>query len=359
MITGIFSILFWLGLVPFCIGTLVTAVFSVKKSVILKSYLFGLIVYFSLFQALIVTNMLTVNDFFKVCEQFMVSTLGLAVTGVAAIAFFFVRGKKCAVVGTEPVMPKENGKKSTESVILWGVFWGVVIFQLIQTLRLTFPDGDDAYYVGVATYGVDVPKMYSKVPYTGEYTTFDTRHCLAPFPYMISFLARMSGISAVTIAHSVLPVCFILFAYGIYYLIAAELCREKREVALFMLLVSVLFLFGNYSVYSMETFLMTRTRQGKASLGSFALLIGFYLLLLLAKNLEGRKRDRLLCYFLLFSNGLVAALFTTMGNFIYPSMLVLGGLCVCFGKRQWKKLVPLALCCVPSGVMAILYLLIR
>ena len=169
----------------------------------------------------------------------------------------------------------------------------------------------------------------------------------------------MSQIHVASIAHSILPVCFILFTYGIYYLIAKELCKEKREVSLFMLLASILFMFGNYSVYSMETFLMTRIRQGKASLGSFALPMAIYLLFLVAKKMDGSKKDRIVLYILLGCNGFVAALFTTMGNFIYPCLVLVGSVCICFGKKNWRKIFPLALTCVPNGVMALLYLIIR
>lgn len=356
MIAGILSILFWLGLVPVCVGSLISIWFSDKKSILLKSYFFGLIVFFAFFQVLTVTNMFTVNDFTLVCQIISYGMAGLAGCGAAVSAVYRFKMKKTLVTKTQA---EKDKKKTIESMVLWILFAVVVVFQLIQTLRLTYPDGDDAYYVGVATYGADISQMYIKVPYTGEYTAFDSRHCLAPFPYIISFLSRMSHISAVTIAHSVLPVCFILFAYGIYYLIAKELCSQKREVSLFMLLISVLFMFGNYSVYSMETFLMTRTRQGKASLGSFALPLAFYLLLLLSKKMDGQKRERVLCYVLLGCNGFVAALFTTMGNFIYPCMVILGSLCICFGKKDWKKLFPLAITCMPSALMAVLYLIIR
>ena len=353
MIIGILSILLWLGVVPLCIGAFITAVFSVKNNIILNKYLFGLVVYFSLFQVIAVSNMLTVNNFFDVCTVFMYVCAGLSILGIITMIFQVVKKQK------KTIITAKIDKQSMESIVLWILFVLIVGFQLIQTLRMVFPDGDDAYYVGVATYGVHEAKMYVKIPYTGAYTEFDTRHCLAPFSYFISFLTRTSGISAVVIAHSILPIFFILFAYGIHYLIAKELCKEKREIPLFMLIVSVLLLFGNYSVYSMETFLMTRVRQGKASLGGFVLSIGFYMLLLLAKNLEGKKRVRLGLYFLLACNGFAAALFTTMGNFIYPIMLALGGVCICFSKKHWKKLFPLALCCIPNGVMAILYLLIR
>lgn len=356
MIAGILIILLWMVLVPFGIGLIFTAFLSDKRNLLLKSYLFGLIVYLGLFQVIIITNMLTVNNFFQVCTIFSYVSVALALLGtiIAGVRKLWKR-EACAVTEKQC----SDRRQMLENSILWIVFGVILVFQMIQTVRLTYPDGDDAYYVGVATYGVNVPQMYSRVPYTGEYTEFDTRHCLAPFPYVISFLSRMSKISASTIAHSILPVLFILLAYGIYYLIAKEVCKEKREVSLFMLLISLLLLFGNYSVYSMETFLMTRIRQGKASLGSFALPLGFYLLLLMAKSMEGKKKDRVLHYILLGCNGLVAALFTTMGNFIYPCMVMLGSLCICFGKKDWKKIFPLALSCAPSTLMAVLYLIIR
>ena len=359
MIAGILSILFWLGLVPLCVGTLITTWVSKKTNLLFKSYLFGLVICLALFQLLTITNMFTVNNFIMVCTHFSYGTVVLGGIGALLFVLSKLKRKNAITEKTQLIQTVQDKRKNIENVVLWILFGLLVVFQLYQTLRLTYPDGDDAYYVGVATYGAYVSEMYSKIPYTGAYSGFDSRHCLAPFPYLISFLSRMSNLPAVTIAHSVLPVCFILFAYVIYYLIAKEVCREKREVSLFMFLVSVLFMFGNYSVYSMETFLMTRTRQGKASLGSFALPLGFYLLLLVAKGMEGKRKDRILCYILLGCNGLVAALFTTMGNFIYPCMVMLGSLCICFGKKEWKKILPLAITCVPSVLMGVLYLIIR
>lgn len=359
MITGIFIILFWMLLVPFGIGLLVTTWLSDKRNTLLKSYLFGLVIYLAAFQTIIITNMLTVNNFFQVCTIFSYGMVALSILGIIVYGYRKFKKKDGQVLPDSENKTVLLKQQKIENIVLWVLFGSILIFQLIQAVRLTYPDGDDAYYVGVATYGVYVPEMYSRIPYTGATTEFDTRHCLAPFPYVISFLSRMSGVSAGVIAHSILPVFFILSAYGIYFLIAKQVCKEKREVSLFMLLTSVLLLFGNYSVYSMETFLMTRTRQGKASLGSFALPLGFYLLLLVAKHMEGTRKERVIFYLLLGCNGLVSALFTTMGNFIYPCMIALGSLCICFSKKEWRKIFPLALSCVPSVIMAALYYIIR
>ena len=90
MIIGILSILLWLGIVPFGIGTLITAVFSVKNNRYINKYLFGLIVYFSLFQVIAVSNMLTVNNFFDVCTGFMYVCAGLSVLGIRISALLNV-----------------------------------------------------------------------------------------------------------------------------------------------------------------------------------------------------------------------------------------------------------------------------
>ncbi len=354
MITGILSVLFWMVLVPLGIGFLFTAWLSDQSSILVKSYLFGLVAFFAVFHVLIVANLLTINQFSKVCTSFSILVSVSALIG--AFLFIKMRVWKAIVICD---CEKEEKNKRLEKIILWILFGAIVIFQIIMALLYTYPDGDDAYYVGVATYGADIDKMYSRIPYTGARTTFDTRHCLAPFPYLISFLAKMSGVKPVIIAHSIFPVLFLLFAYGIFYLIAKLICKEKREVSLYMLLISILLMFGNYSVYSMETFLMTRTRQGKASLGSFALPLAFYLLFLLANYMEKSRKDRVIVYIILFLNGIVAALFTTLGNFIYSCMIAVGGLCICFSKKEWKKLFVLALTCVPSVIMVILYVLIR
>ena len=359
MIDAILMILVWMVLIPFGMGLLITPWLKNRVDILVKSYLYGMVLYLASFQIIIITNMFTSNNFFVVCTVFSYVSMALAGVGFVLSAALMVKKIKKISLSKSVGVAETDSKKKIENTVLWILFAGTLVFQLIQAVRLTFPDGDDAYYVGTASFGTNMPQMYGRIPYTGATTEFDTRHCLAPFPYFIAFLSRFSGVKVGVIAHSILPVFFILFAYGIYYLIAKEVCRENREVPLFMLIVSVLFLFGNYSVYSMETFMMTRIRQGKASLGSFVLPLGFYLLIMFGKNIEKNKRDKIVSVFLLACTGLVGALLTTMGNFIYPCMVAVGGLCVCLGKKKWKDVLWVLGACVPSAIMALMYFIIR
>lgn len=362
MIKSGLILLFWLIVIPFCMGFCITSWLKEKKYSIIFNYLAGMTMYMALFQCITIANLFTVNHFPTVCRMFALSSVFLSVTGLFVKTVLFWKNKKTGIkrTGDGLDLSCEDTKKKAEKYVLWFLFLGTIVFQVIQTLRLTFPDGDDAYFVGTASFGVNATQMYVKIPYTGASTQFDTRHCLAPFPYFISFLSRISGVKVSVIAHSILPVVFLLACYGIYLLIAGELCREKREVPLFMLIVSTLFMFGNYSVYSMETFLLTRVRQGKASLGSFALPFGVYLLLRFAKDISrDEKKEKLLTAFMLFLCGLAAALLTTMGNLIYPIMLMAGGISVCIRRGKLKNMAYVIFACVPSGVMALLYLIIR
>ena len=360
MLKGVFIILIWMVLLPFCGGQIANVWFSEKKNAIFRVYLCGLIICFAVFQGVVVTNLLTVNDFSIACQVFENIISVLAILGIVTVTVSMCRKKKSAdKVSAEKYKESVSKAKRIENIVLWAVFGIVFLFQIIQSFRLTYPDGDDAYYVGMATTGTYVSEMFTRLPYTGEYIGLDTRHCLAPFSYFVSFLARSSGVDASIIAHSVLPVLFLFFTYGIYYLIAERLFKEKRETALFMLLVSALFTFGNYSAYSMETFLMTRIRQGKASLGSFAIPVAIFVLLYLTEHLDKKRTDRVVCYLLLACNGMAAALFTTMGNLIYPCLLAVAALCIGIHKKHWKVMIPLAFSCVPSVATAVLYLIIR
>ena len=153
--------------------------------------------------------------------------------------------------------------------IAWIVFGGLLALQLVCAVVLTYADGDDAFYIPISAATESSGNMYRTIPYTGEATTLDVRHALAPFPVWIAFLSRVSGIHATILAQSILGGVLLVICYLIYDRIAHVLFADNKEgIPVFMLLVSVMILFGNYSFYSAETFLITRASQGKAVLGN-------------------------------------------------------------------------------------------
>lgn len=251
------------------------------------------------------------------------------------------------------------GQKPGESAVLWALFGALLLFQLVQAVRLAYADTDDAYYVAVASVAENSDTMYQVLPYTGGIggTELDSRHGLAPFPIWIAFLAKVSGVRTVTVAQVALPVVLIAMTYGIYYLFARELFPERRgQQALFLIFTEILVLFGNYSIYTVENFMIARSRQGKAALGNIVIPFLLLLLLLLLHKLQEKERIPVLLYLLFGIVMMTGCLCSTLGVLLMCMAVgvagVLGAICY---RRPWI-LPPLALTCMPCVVYAALYL---
>lgn len=233
---------------------------------------------------------------------------------------------------------------------------GLFLFQLVQAVRLAYGDGDDAYYVAVSTAAENSDKMYVTLPYTGLTTDTDLRHGLAPFPIWIAVLAKISGLPAVTTAHLILPVLLIAMGYGGFALIGAQLFEDRERSLLFLVFMEILVMFGGYSLYTAENFMIARSRQGKAALGSLIIPFLFMLLLYLLKGMEEKKEIHGRYYLLLLATMVSGCLCSTLGALLCCMLVGLAGVlgfCV-YRTRQALFLLP---CCLPCIGYALLYLL--
>lgn len=250
-----------------------------------------------------------------------------------------------------------GGRMPLSELVLWLAFFAILLFQLVQAVRLVYADGDDAYYVAVTTITQNSDEMYRKLPYTGGSTGLDLRHALAPFPIWIAYLAEVSGMRPVTVAKVVLPCVLLLMTYAIFYLLGVRLFPEKGvRIPVFLIFTELLVLFGDYSIYTVENFMIARSRQGKAALGSIVIPFLFLALLLLLQRLQEKEKVPVPLYVLLAAAAASACLCTTLGAVIICIPIgvagVLGGICY---KRP-GILPPMAACCLPCVVFALLYL---
>ena len=148
---------------------------------------------------------------------------------------------------------------------------GAALFILLLYMAYTraFFDGDDAYYVTQSLLSVQTGTMYRYLPYTGITTSLDLRHAMALFPMWTAALSRYSGTHPTIIAHSMEPLVFISLSTLTFYRISGELFGHDRKAraarAAFMVILFVFWIFGNVSIYTPETFLLTRTWKGNLS----------------------------------------------------------------------------------------------
>ncbi len=344
----------WLGVLPLFVGSLVGNGLLKWKKNLPFIWISGQILLWALFQLICVPFILLQKDFAQ-----LVRVYGGMCGLLAVLALLLGRKywKKPAPKGV--VVPaKEEGEKWR--LCLWSVFCLLLVFQLVQALRLTYSDGDDAFYVAVASVAEESGYMYMKLPYTGGATGLDARHSLAPFPIWIAFLSRISGMQVVSVAHIVVPFFSILMVYGIYYLIGNKLFgRTGEKLPFFLVLTQLLFLFGGYSAYTAEKFLLARSRQGKAALAGLILPFLFFCFLLLLDRVQERQKVEGSIWTLLVSAMMAGCMCSTQGAELCGFLTVVFGICAAVGYRRWRILVPLAFCCLPAACYAVMYVLLR
>lgn len=342
-----------LFLVPAVVGTLFEKVHNGPKKPLFY-WISGQMLLWAGFQLISVPLILKQCKFSQVQNVYNIFVLILLIFAIASLV--------CRLRGTLKLEKEEIQKAARDrnSIFLWMVFSVLLLLQLVLSVCLAYEEGDDAFYVAISTSTEQSDLMYQSLPYTGLTTGLDARHGLAPFPIWIVYLARMAGMPAVTMAQVVLPLFVILMTYGIYYFLAEHLLSEKRKwIPLFMIIVELMYLFGGYSDYSAENFLLVRATQGKAVMANVIIPTLIYLLFRLMAYIERKQKPRIMYWLLLVFTMVAGCLCSTLGTLLTCMIVGVVGICIVFIYKEWKVLIPMVISCVIPVVFALLYFLLR
>lgn len=350
----LFMAVILLGVIPVIVGSLFRQKADNKNMTgLVFQWVSGQIFLWACFQLICVPMILLEIDYYIAADIYS-AVVALAVLAAAAWLF---RNRKAAFAVT---VIRGTDRKKSARIILWIIFWALLAFQLVQAVRMAYGDGDDAFFVAITSVTQDAQTMYRKHPYTGYPTELDARHGLAPFPVWIAYLADVAGIRAVSMAHVVVPVALIAMTYGVFCLLGKILLEEKKEgLPLFLIFTELLVLFGDYSFYTVENFMVARSRQGKAALGSIVIPVILLLLLILLRMLQKGEEVFLKYFVLLAAANITGCLCSTLGAMLCCMLVGILGLVAAAVYKRWKILIPLALCCLPNVCYAALYLILE
>jgi hypothetical protein len=417
---AIVSLLFWLVVIPFCIGMIPVNFISSSKRNPGLVILAGYFCMWALFEVVTIPAVLFVKyDNFQVASNcFTVVSLLCAVAGVVLWqrnmrGRLFGDGRTSlpdAAVESKPTCVSDltqNRKARLASIIKcdswwekleWIIFFVLVGFQLYKAVFYTSFDGDDAYYVVESLIAQQAGVMYRILPYTGGTTSLDVRHALAVFPMWVAFIAVKSGIHATIVSHVVMPLVLIPLTYLVYYEIGKSLFRDPRQglgmmknrqilpgesqqgLGMFMVIMCMFQMFGNVSIYTNETFFLTRTWQGKAVTGSLVIPAVFWILLWIydsAKHSDiavssdetdrveksdksggdGKKRQDAGLWILLVCVNMTAGICSSIAVFIITILIALAAFCLMFTERDFKVLLRTGAACLPNLIYMGIYVL--
>lgn len=370
MIIKVLMLGVWMVLVPWGMGYF--ALRAGRKNRVDGGYAFclGYMLMWALFQLIAVPVIIKEGEFPLVEFAFEAVSLTLAFAGLFLFLLQLKDGlwDKWRHPGREALKIGEIKEKALP-LFLWAVFAAGLLFQMAQAYLLAYADGDDAFYIPISLTASQGGSLYKSIPYTGETCELNLRYGLAPFPVWVGFIASKCRVNAAVAAHSLMPLVLIPVTYVLYLEIGKGLCsgldagaeKEKRLrndvlLPLFMIFVTLLQIFGNYSIYPASTFLLTRTRQGKAALGN--VILPFFILILyrMAEEVKRQGKARGENVLWLMAAMTAGCLCSTMSGFLCSMLVMLTAFLIFL--LYWKPLILLQgfLGCLPGIAYALLYL---
>lgn len=341
-------------IIPFCMGLIPGMFITAGKRRPSTVYIMGFIESLALFQMVAVPVIINKPDGFPlIVTLYLTLSSVMAVIGVAMMIFSAVKN------GNPFGRAYEADKVITkDEKILWVIALAMIVFQMIMHLLMQSFDGDDAYYVVESLLSTQTDTLYSIKPYTGLSTSLDLRHALATMPVWIAYISRLSGIHSTVVAHCIVGLVLIPVLYMMYYQCAIlTLGKERKKVPIFLIFVSVMYMFGNVSIYTSATFMMTRTWQGKSVLANLVLLAIIWLLLAIYET-EGYDREFRPAYWVtLMGVNIVAAMCSTASVFLVAMLIGVAGGVMSVLKRDVQIALRLMVTCVPLVAAGAMYLI--
>lgn len=363
IVSQVAASVFWLAVIPLCIGLVPANFISPARRNLGVILLAGYLLMWAVFGVIAIPAVILIkyDNFLFVLRFFMAAAILLAIAG---ILLWYCDGRRNPA--RKPWLQVRNLRLadcSLETKLMWLLFLALVLFQLYMAVTRASFDGDDAYYVVQSLMAQQSGAMYKNLPYTGRSADLDVRHALAVFPMWVAFVAVKADIHATIFSHVIMPLVLIPLSYLVYYEIGKALFASRREnIPVFLVLMGMFQMFGNVSIYTNETFFLTRTWQGKSVAGSFIIPMLFLTMLWLYEEEHGwrgmgrrRETDRGL-WFLLVCLNMSAGICSSIAVFLLAILLAVMAFCLMIARRDLKIPVKLGLTCIPNAIYVALYL---
>lgn len=383
---SVISLIFWLLIIPFCIGLIPANFISPYKRNPGVVILAGYFCMWAVFEVVTIPAVLFVkyHNFSVASDCFTVISILCAIAGLLVwyrntkndrpgLVFGLA---KTGWMGRDTDVMSGKGKDFLSNMtwaerIEWLIFLGLIGFQLYKAVAYASFDGDDAYYVVESLLAQQADVMYRILPYTGRPTDLDVRHVLAVFPMWVAFVSVKSGIHATIVSHVVMPVALIPLTYLVYYEIGKILFRvqpvgeENRErvsaqrenLPIFMILMCMFQIFGNVSIYTNETFFLTRTWQGKAVTGSLVIPAFLWLFLWIYDGVKKEKKTDAGLWLLLVCVNMTAGICSSIAVFIVSILIAVTAFCLMLVEKDFKVLLKIGATCIPNVIYMGIYVI--
>lgn len=348
-IWSILRLVIFMFTVPMCIGQLFKFILKKKLRTPGIFFLLGFFVYSGIIQIISILCIMTIASkphAFETCFKWCLFVVLLfAVAGI--FRFDKTMFKKPDIKGL-----------SIDTKILYGILIALVVFQMVMAVVTRIFDGDNSYYVTQSVIAQKMGAMYTVDPNKGGSIMLDGRHALAAIPMWIAFIAKAAGVHSTIVVYTAWPILIIPLAYFIYHEIAKALFADNIALRpIFMIMVNVLMIFGNISIYTPATFFLMRTWQGKSMLTSIAFPTILLIFLWMFKETGGEGKLSLRASFwgLLAMVNMFSGMCSEMGVVFGAGLVMLLTLVLLYSSKRVTVLLGAFCSIIPNLVYVMLY----
>ena len=373
IVVAILQLILWLLVIPFLVGVLFNFILPEIRRTIGITFILGYLAYMAVFEVAAITSMTNaVYSAFTYCRRsFILVIVILAVLGILR-GLKVLKDNEWKVLALFPgeahadvydlMSPRSDPKNyktdyTKESRIYWGIFFVIMVFQMVMSVVMASFDGDDAYFVVESLLAQEADVMNTILPYTGTSTALDIRHALAVITMWDAFIAKMSGIHATIVAHSIIPLFVIPLVYLVYVEIGRILFRSRQQIIpVFMIIVSMLLMFGNVSIYTPATFFLMRTWQGKALVANLVFPMIFWMFFWMLEDLKAPKKQTFrAAWIMLGLINMFSGVCSSLGVIFGSGLIALLTLILLVLSKRWTVMLGAFLCVIPNLIYLGIY----
>lgn len=322
-----------LGIAPILLGNTICGILKIDIK-LSNSYVIGYVGLWALFQLVTVPLVLMKQSFMIVVVIISVAAIGMIIYGIKK-KYYSIK------------LPEF---KNWGDRIAFIVMCLAIVALLVVTATLQHTDADDSRFVVNAVDIVRTNKMFLTNPATGQaiphWEGELVKDVTSPWAVFIAYCAKVTDIHPTIMAHSVLQLVLTFILCLVYWMLSDVFFKEDiTSRSIFVVLALLINVYGHYSVYSAETFAITRIWQGKAVVAS----IGIPLIYMVSMWIydDYKKKSQ---YGLLFLVSMAMCLMSGMGIII--SAVMVGCISVVYGivKKDVRVFVKMMLAAVPCGL---------
>ncbi|MBQ9609885.1 MAG: hypothetical protein IJV15_10645 [Lachnospiraceae bacterium] len=335
---------------PICIGNTICCILKQDISSA-KCFITGSITMWAVCQLVAVPLILLKQSFILVVGILSLVYAGLVIYGLCNKNSR--NGYKKILLNAREIIPVvQNDVKKSEkilNVIAFFIMCLAVVLIVFASIFLQHTDADDSRFVVNA---VDIYRtnrmLLTDVNSGNAISSFLgdlNKDVTSPWAVFTAYISKITGTYPSIMMHTILPPVIMLILGAVYWILSEHFFgKDVFHRSMFVCFAILLNIYGYYSVYTSETFVLIRMWQGKA------VLAGVGIPVMLWRFLELYKDDKKGNYLLLLIADFAMCLLSNMGIILCGIMLGCYGFVYGIARKNWKMMVLLWLMCVVNVI---------